>query len=333
MKIIASIASCANNTERQLMRDFHDSILNFYLKKENVRDQRELEKKKGTSIYLNYELDIEPCDIAIQFGVAKDRGNDHHVARTKIKQNAQNIIYLETPLLGRTISGKNSYPSYRIGVNGFLNNDGIFYVDGKIDKTRLEKLREISFFPKFAGWKEHKKGNILILLQLPGDASLRGQRISEWLADTIDEIRSFTPRHIAIRLHPAMSGKGKNEFFSELGDLICKNYSNLFWSDGSKTLDQDLSQAGVCISYTSGASIDAILLGVPVITVDEGNLAYEISSRKIEDLNSPRLASKEEVEDWLHKIANSQWTTKEIEDGTAWNHLRTVLSSIGVSGV
>jgi hypothetical protein len=333
MKIIASIASCANNTERQLMRDFHDSILNFYLKKENVKDQRELEKKRGTSIYLNYDSDLEPCDIAIQFGVAKDRANDHHVARNKIKQNAQNIIYLETPLLGRTISGKNIYPSYRVGVNGFLNSEGVFYVDGQLDKTRLEKLREVSFFPKFTGWKEHKKGNILILLQLPGDASLRGQRISEWLADTIDEIRSFTLRNITIRLHPAMSGKGKNEFFSELGDLICKNYPNLFWSDNSRTLDQDLSQAGVCISYTSGASIDAILQGVPVITVDEGNLAYEISSRKIRDLSSPRLASNIEVEEWLHKIANSQWTTTEIENGTVWNHLRFVLSSIGVSGV
>lgn len=330
MKIIASLASCANNTERTIMRDFHDSILQFYLKLLGVKNARELQNKQGISVDLNYETDIAECNIAIQFGVAKDRSNDHHIARTKIKQVAEHIIFIETPLLGRTISGKNSYPSYRLGVDGFLNNSGTFYIDNLIDRTRLEKLRAISDFPKFNGWKDHTKGDILMLVQLPGDASLRGQRMSEWLIETIDEIRSITDRRIKIRLHPAMSGKGRNEFFSEMGDLVLKNYPNLLWTDGVvSTLDEDLEEAGVCVTYSSGSSIDAILRGVPVITVDAGNLAYDISSRRITDITHPILASTQEVEEWLHRLANSQWTTDELSNGTAWTHLRPILRSLG----
>jgi hypothetical protein len=59
--------------------------------------------------------------------------------------------------------------------------------------------------------------------------------------------------------------------------------------------------------------------------MDEGNLAYPISSRRIDDLDSPRLATHEEIKKWLDCLANSQWNEQEMITGQVWNHLWPIL--------
>lgn len=321
MKILVSITSGANNTERNILRSFYDGIEKYYFDKFNTDTHKELTKKYDISLELNYDPVIKECDIGIQFGSVKDRKNEHHLTRQSIKENSKVVIYIETPLLGRVINKKSNYSFYRVGVDGFLNNDGIFYKEEERDKKRLEYLKTRLNIPTFTNWKDHTKGNILILLQLPGDASLRGQKMSEWLSDTIEHIRKLTDRHINIRFHPALSDKGKAEFFSECYPLFFKNYSNITWNDGSESLEQNLLDAGICVSYTSGSSIDAILHGVPVIAMDEGNLVYPISSHRIDEISNPKLVSKTQIDDWLLSLANSQWEETEMREGTVWKKI------------
>lgn len=324
------MASCSNNTERNVMRDFYDGIESYYFQKYKIKDTKQLSKQYNIDLELWYEQDIPKCDLAVQFGVAKERSNDHHQARQKIKDNSNHVVYIETPVLGRNISGKNKYQYYRVGVDGFLNNNGIFLAESSFDNTRLDKLRKNISIPDFQKWKDHKQGAILILVQLPGDASMRNQKVSEWLTDTIEKIREMTSRKIIIRLHPAMSGKGRTEFFQDMGELVLKNYQNIFWSDGvQRTLEHDVSESGICVSYTSGGAIDVILLETPVITLDEGNLAYPICSHRIEDLENPILVSKSEIDRWVLSLANSQWDVEEMRNGTVWTRIRTILKEMG----
>ena len=325
MKILVSITSGANNTERNILRSFYDGIEKFYFEKFNTNQHRKLKKNHDIDLELNYDPSIRKCDIAVQFGAVKERKNEHHLTRQSIKENAKVIIYVETPFLGRIIDRKNNYSFYRIGVDGFLNNDGVFYKEEERDKNRLEYLRTQVKIPVFTNWKDHTKGNILILLQLPGDASLRGQRMSEWLNDTVDQIRKLTDRHINIRFHPALSDKGKAEFFSECYALFFQNYPNITWNDGSESLETDLLNAGICVSYTSGSCIDAVLAGVPVIAMDEGNLTYSFSSHRIDEISNPKLASTIEIDDWLLSLANSQWNETEMREGTVWKKIEPLV--------
>jgi hypothetical protein len=329
MKILVSIISGSNNTERTILRTFYDGIQQYYFDYFNVDSYKSLKKNYDIDLRMSYDPEIEKCDVAVQFGAVKDRNNEHHLTRQSIQKNAKTIVYIETPILGRIINKQNNYLFYRVGVNGFLNNDGLFYDENRIDLSRLDFLRSKLNIPEFPGWKDHKQGNILILLQLPGDASLRGQKLSEWFIDTVKIIRSITDRNISIRFHPAMSDKGKTEFFSEIWPLIFKNYQNIYWEESSeKTLSQDLDEAGICISYSSGSSVDAILKGVPCITIDEGNLAYPISSHRLGQINDPRLASKEEIKNWLNCLANSQWAEEEMLEGKVWNHIIPLIENL-----
>ena len=151
--------------------------------------------------------------------------------------------------------------------------------------------------------------------------------MSEWVNDTVHEIRAQTNRPVIIRLHPAMSPKGRAEFFGEINELILKNYQNITWSDGvSSSLEQDFDQSGLCVAYTSGSSIDAVLAGVPVIALDEGNFAWPISSHSIKDITQPRCADKKEIGQWLVRLANCQWTTDEMASGLVWSRIEPLVS-------
>jgi hypothetical protein len=328
MKIRVSISSASNNVERNILRSFYDGIEKFYFDNFKTTDHKTLKKIHNIDLKLSYDPEIEKCDIAIQFGTVKERSSEHHVTKQSIRKNAKTIIFVETPLLGRTIDKQNNYSYYRIGVNGFLNNDGTFYQENLLDLTRIDNMKKNGLEIKsFQGWKNHKDGNILILLQLPGDASLRGQNHAEWFLDTVKKIRSTTDRKIVVRFHPAMSDRGRSDFFSEISPVFFKNYANLHWSNGlSTTLDNEFKNTGICVSYTSGSCIDAVLQGVPVIAMDEGNLAYPISSRRIEDIHNPKLASELEITQWLNFLANSQWNEFEMLNGTVWKHLLPILT-------
>ena len=322
MKILVSIVSGSNNTERDVLRAFYDGIVKYYFSKYTTNSFKILKKNHDIDIRLSYDPEIEKCDVAVQFGTVKDRNTEHHVTKLSIRKNAKTVVFVETPLLGRVINKANNYSFYRVGVNGFLNNSGSFFNEETLNLDRLDLLKTQLDIPNFPGWKNNKLGNILILLQLSGDASLRGQKMSEWLIDTVRKIRAITDRTISIRFHPAMSDKGRAELFSEVGPLLFENYKHILWQDGiSRSLTQDLIEAGICVSYSSGSSIDAILHGVPCITTDEGNLAYPISSHRIDELENPRLASKSEINNWLIELANSQWNETEMLTGKVWSHI------------
>lgn len=325
MKIIVSITSGSNNTERNILRAFYDGLEKYLFDRCEVFDHRPLKKYHGYDLRLNYDPEIEKCEVGIQFGTVKDRSNEHHITRQSVRKHSRVVVYIETPLLGRKIVKQSNHDYYRIGVNGFLNNDGIFYDEGNIDQERINKIRNDVEVPEFPGWKDHTKGYILILCQLPGDASLRGQKHSEWLVDTVISLRRITQRPIVIRLHPSMSDKGRAEFFGDLHPLILENVPDIIWKYGMDPLSEDLARAGVCVSYTSGSSIDSVLQGVPVIAMDEGNLAYPISSHRLTHINKPKLASKDAIDSWLNKLANSQWTEEEMLDGTAASRIFPII--------
>ena len=322
------MASAANNTEREVLRAFYDGIEEFYFTKYKVRNTQTLRKEKNISLILNYEEPVA-SEYAVQFGTAKDRSIDHHACKALIKEKCRNIIYLETPIIGRTINEKHLYEYYRVGVNGFLNQQGMFFDLDSVDPDRLAKFRYDFALPKKIKWRDSRKGHILLLVQLPGDMSLRGQKMGEWVMDTVEVLRSMTEQQIVIRLHPAMSAKGVNEFMSDISMMMLKNHKNVRFSDGRQTsLQQDLAEAGLCVNYSSGAGVDAVLAGVPTITTDRGGMAYPVSASYADDLGDLILPSDEDIEEWLLALSHSQWSLPEMRSGKAFKNIEPILTAL-----
>ena len=268
-----------------------------------------------------YGESYEECDLAVMFGSAKSRKNDHHIVRYSITKNAKNFLVIETPLLNRVTDKRNT--SWRVGMNGFLHR-AAGWPEVKED-VASKKLKAMDIVWK--DWQNKENGDIILALQLPGDASLRGQDISEWAIDTIERIRSVTKRSIVIRSHPLSSDRGMEAYGALVSYVAFKKIRGIKFSDGQQTSwNSDLKNAYCTITYTSGLAVDSVLQGIPTVACNPGNFAWGISSNNPEDVEDLKYASNEQINRWLQMLSMCQWSESEMEDGTAMAYLEPLMS-------
>ena len=300
-------------------------IIKIFLETAGSFDEREILTKfyhgikasAGTDTQVDLELynTYSPCDVGVILGSWKPRDKNHHNVRNDVVENAPCFVVVETPLLGRVVSSQHA--QHRIGINGFLNHAGRFNY-GDHDDSRLNTLGI-----KWEGWNQNPQGHILLMLQLPGDASLRGANLYEWAGHAVDRIRAVTERPIVIRTHPAHSIKDSDEFHYLVSSLtVLGGYPEIRFSLGKHhSFADDIKDAFCSVSYSSGSSIDSVLAGVPTVAADPANFAWDISTNYLNEIENVALAEPEQVQQWLNNLSYSQWSPEEMYDGTAWQHL------------
>ena len=94
------------------------------------------------------------------------------------------------------------------------------------------------------------------------------------------------------------------------------------------TLQKTLENAYCSVTYSSGSAIDSILFGIPTISTDPGNFAFDISSHYPEEIDSLYMPGDVEIKRWLLKLAYSQWSVSEMKEGIAWAHLCPIIENI-----
>jgi hypothetical protein len=308
MLVKVFLETAGNFEEREILTKFYNGIVNAA----NSNTQASLD------LYNSYS----PCDVGVILGSWKPRDKTHHNVRNDIVENVSTFIVIETPLLGRVVNQQNT--QHRIGINGFLNQSGIFN-HGNHKDSRVKKLGI-----EWNGWKHDPNGHILLMLQLPGDASLRGINLYEWVDYAINKIRLATDRPIVIRTHPAHGIKSSDEFHSLVSSVALSNLkSNVSFSIGRhKSFEDDISGAYCSVAYSSGSSIDSVLHGIPTVAVDPGNFAWDISTNYLDEIETVKLATQDEINQWLNNLSYSQWSPEEMYDGTAWKHLASLIRRI-----
>jgi hypothetical protein len=70
----------------------------------------------------------------------------------------------------------------------------------------------------------------------------------------------------------------------------------------------------LAITLNSSVAVDAVLAGVPTVTMDEGAMAWDVTGHTDEALKPARLP-------WLQWLAWTQWSHDEIAEGKPWAHL------------
>ena len=268
---------------------------------------------------LEYEYGeaYKPCDLAVIFGSWKPREKGTHQTRTSVAHNAPAFLVIETP---RRTDQVNQY--WRIGINGYLNRDAMW---PQLTPTQADqRLADLDI--EWNGWKNNEQGHIVIALQLPGDASLRGQDINEWALDAVKRVRSVCDRPIVIRCHPLASDRAFADHNELAAKILMAGIDRIRFSDGAVVpWGDDIKDAYCTVTYSSGMAIDSVLAGIPTIACDEGNFAWGLSSNHIEQIPSLQRASREQIRQWLRFLVGCQWNLQEMQDGTAWRHILTVL--------
>jgi hypothetical protein len=314
MKVKVFLESAGTFDEREILKKFYEGIKKFENKKSDVFTEQ---------LDVQWAIDTawDHCDVAVMLGSWKDRARPWHVTRNAIAKNAPMFIVVETPLLGRQVHETNT--QHRIGINGFLNHSGTFYVS-KHGNERLQKLGIT-----WDGWKDNPNGDIILMLQLPGDASLRSIDIYEFGLWAYKNIRRYSNKNIIIRTHPHHNPKGLDDVHKFISDIALTDDPRVKVVVGSKerTLQDDLKNAYCTVSYSSGSAIDSVLAGIPTIALDPANFTYGISSNHIEHIDGDniRRAKDEDVKQWLYNLSYSQWSVEEMQIGTVWQHLKPII--------
>lgn len=320
---LRSAGEGANGTrKREVLRRFHEGM---------VAEEVDAELVDGEA--------YEPADVAVIFG---GRPSTRHkptqaIRRDILDRHRGTFVVIETPFLGRRVFQRSQlagwlgkklklrslhrfsddYGYYRVGIDGFLPDDADFNNRSSPPDRWREMSRTLGLKPK----PYRRRGrSVMIVGQVPGDLSLRGLDIVEWMHETALAARRNTDRPIVVRPHPATTP----DMLEEIG----RRFDGL----AGVTLDHPprrpvrdmLQDCWVLVAYSSGATVDALIEGVPCITLSPANTAWPVSDHSLERIERPTLFEREQ---WLCDLAYAQWSPEEMRTGLAWRHLhRAVLA-------
>ena len=189
-----------------------------------------------------------------------------------------------------------------IGLNGLNGRAEFNTADKADDDSRWRK----HFADLMAPWRDVSNGvgDCLVMGQVAGDASVRNVNITRWYQEIVDQIRRHRPgQRIRFRVHPNQKQRS------------CPAHAIAV--DHDEPLTVSLSSARFVVTFNSNSGVDAVLAGVPTVTLDEGAMAWPVTSH---DLARPFYQPDRTA--WANRLAWCQWSVEEIASGEAWAHIR-----------
>jgi hypothetical protein len=318
-------------------------------KREPIQALHTWARRSGLESRITYATDYQPSDIAVLWGAP--RRDDHAKSRRETRlrnrvfeNHAGPIVVLESPLLGRRVHRKRSrsalmkrlFPAsgfhtrwllpehcyldqvhqwFRVGIGGAFADDGGFRLL-EVRPERWPVLRTELGLSDPKPWRT-RGDYILVIGQVPGDASLRGIDITRWLIETCKSCAAICDLPVLVRPHPLMHERDLLRLEQELQAL-----RKVTIDPGRDSLAASLANAWVAVTYSSGGGIEALFEGVPVIAMSPASPVYGVSDHSIEDIVAPHLHDRSA---WLNAIAASQWSASEFRDGSVWAAIADVL--------
>lgn len=158
--------------------------------------------------------------------------------------------------------------------------------------------------------KPWKSGGDYVLLigQVPGDASLGGMDLGRWYEETSQTASKAYGLPVRFRQHPVSVKRGHRCTLKHARAI-----------DGS--LAEAFEGAAVVVTFNSNTAVESVVAGVPTVTLDMGSMAREVTAHKIGDLTRPDRSA------WAARLAWCQWQMVEIRSGAAWEHIRPPIAN------
>jgi hypothetical protein len=136
--------------------------------------------------------------------------------------------------------------------------------------------------------------------------------LSQWVVETIKEIRKYSDRKIVIRPHPRCPiAPVENQFKNVIKQLPIKRAGT--YDD----YDIRFDNAHAVVSWTSNPGIRAVINGYPVFT-GPNSLAQPVANHTLTDIEIPQMPDRRQ---WLNDYAHTEWTIQEISKGLPLKYL------------
>lgn len=175
-------------------------------------------------------------------------------------------------------------------------------LNGRSELCLKEFEHNCSRVSKYNWWikpRETKGRELIIIGQVPGDASLEGQDIHLWAAKAVKHFESYGYAPL-FKPHPL---DNQNRGYEEFQGVP------VFQGD----INQALDQADTFVTYSSNAGVDAWLAGVPAIAESPVSMLYKWQTIE---------GRCEGIKRWLCDLSFRQYNAQEMQKGEAWQILK-----------
>jgi hypothetical protein len=210
----------------------------------------------------------------------------------QLEKTYSKILVAECGFIG------NRLEACSLGWNG-LNGRANFCIPAEPSLKRFESFAEIK------PWKS--SGNCIIIMgQVPGDASLRGKNLAPWYLALAKNLNSIYKLPVLFKPHPSCI-KQRRHYSLELPYF-------------TGTAQEAYTHAKYIAVWNSNSAVESVLAGCPTWTFDKGSMAWEVTGHKI---TSPP-PTPERLQ-WAARLAYCQWSPQELRSGAFWPQLKSFL--------
>jgi hypothetical protein len=215
------------------------------------------------------------------------------------------------PVVVLEVGGIKRGTTWKVGLNG-INRSG-YFGDSNNNADRAASLG-LSFKP----WRTNGE---YILIAGQHDKSLQWQgmpRMSNWVINTITEIRKHSDRPILFRPHPRCPLPHIEHEFKNVRRQDPRHVKGTY-----DDFDMSFSNIYATVSYSSNPGIHSVLEGVPAF-VGPASLAYDAANDIdfLHDINNPYMPDRTQ---WLNDYAWTEFTVEEIATGLPLKRLTSKL--------
>ncbi len=237
-------------------------------------------------------------------------------------------VCFETPLVGRQAYNRfdRAKPEtiyYRIALWDPTSFVGEYRLPDRAGMQRLEMLLEQTGEVMQPMRNTLREGDLLYVLQVPGDRSLKGLDCFQAAIWDLHEIRRRTRRHVLVSVHPDCYEWqwARKRFASQAAafDRLQQTVDSLGYEilpEGLRSADV-FHQCAAIITQSSGTGFEALLAGIPVVALSRHSFVASICPNSLAALTEGFTIAGEVRNALFARLAYCQWSVPEIEGGTA----------------
>ena len=247
---------------------------------------------------LKYPGPSQDTHVACTFGV---KGKSLWIMRDHLAVGKSTLLLDKgyTRQKGNDEAGHTLYS--RISINAGDPSDYMMLKKRSGDRWDQTKITPVEHQPK------PSSGTVLICGSSAKYHTFHGlEEPTQWAQNLIRKLLKMTRRHIIYR--PKASAK--------LPPIQGASYSG----PGSSIRDA-LRGCHVMITYGSGAAIDAMVAGIPIIALGK-SVGSPVAEKELENIETPFWPDPLLRSKWFNAVAYCQWTTEELRTGEAWEDLK-----------
>lgn len=264
---------------------------------------------------------IRSADIYLQNNILGQKRRQLNHYYQFILDSGKPFLVTEGAVFRRNmVQPRNPMAYHRWAWTSYFRNEGNYCNENSPSDRWLRIQQEQRI--QIKDWHLNLNGNVLLLLQRPGDSSLvnllkRFGSYKNFVSYTIEQIKKNTDRRIVVRMHPLRQDR-QLEVLKDFDVDISTNTHGAGLLEGGIGLQQDLDNAWCVVGFNSNALTESVCEGIPTFSMCASSMAWDCSNKDLKDIESPKLFDRSQ---WLYNLGYCQWREDEIINGDPWFHL------------